>query len=348
MVFIQAGFPFASFMIIQTKAYPRAGLVGNPSDGYFGKTISFTFDAFRAKIQLYETPELAILPEKRDHEIYDDIHQMVQDVNQFGYYGGIRLIKATIKRFYEYCHEEKLPLHDKNFTIRYHSNIPGQVGLAGSSAIITATMRALMQFFEIKIRQEQLPNLILEVENRELGISAGLQDRVAQVYEGLVYMNFDKAFMDQNGYGQYEYLPSESLPHIYIAYRQDLSEGSEIFHNNIKSRFEKGDEEVLQAMQNWANLASRAREQILDQKSSEIGSLLDTNFDQRKRLYQLSEGNLSMVTAARSIGASAKFSGSGGAIVGTYQDEAMFEKLSEALEKLNIIVIKPRIVGGQL
>ena len=30
-------------MIIQTKAYPRVGLIGNPSDGYFGKTISFVF-----------------------------------------------------------------------------------------------------------------------------------------------------------------------------------------------------------------------------------------------------------------------------------------------------------------
>ena len=28
-------------MIIQTRAYARAGLIGNPSDGYFGKTISF-------------------------------------------------------------------------------------------------------------------------------------------------------------------------------------------------------------------------------------------------------------------------------------------------------------------
>ncbi len=333
-------------MIIQTKAYPRVGLIGNPSDGYFGKTISFTFDAFRAKIQLYETPELAILPEKRDHEVYDDIHHMVEDVNQFGYYGGIRLIKATIKCFYEYCQQAELPLHDKNFTIRYHTNIPGQVGLAGSSAIITATMRALMEFFDIEIKQVNLPNLILAVETRELGISAGLQDRVAQVYEGLVYMDFEQTFMEEHGHGQYEYLPSNALPKIYIAYRQDLSEGSEIFHNNIRARFEKGDEEILAAMQHWTNLTGRARELILDGKPSELGPLLDANFDQRKRLYQLSEGNLTMVDTARSVGASAKFSGSGGAIVGTYEDEAMYERLCEALEKLHILVIKPHIIGG--
>ena len=30
-------------MIIREKAYPRAALIGNPSDGYFGKTIAFVF-----------------------------------------------------------------------------------------------------------------------------------------------------------------------------------------------------------------------------------------------------------------------------------------------------------------
>ncbi|MEM6885333.1 MAG: GHMP kinase [Verrucomicrobiota bacterium] len=333
-------------MIIQTKAYPRAGLIGNPSDGYFGKTISFTFDAFCAKIQLYETPELAILPEQRDREVYKDIHQLVADVNQFGYYGGIRLIKATIKRFYEYCQEEDLHIHNRNFTIRYHSNIPGQVGLAGSSAIITATMRALMEFFDVTIQSERLPGIILDVETRELSISAGLQDRVAQVYQGLMYMDFEKDHMDQHGYGKYERLPADSVTNLYIAYRQDLSEGSEIFHNNIKARFEQGNEEILEAMRHWADLTYQTRNLIMDGKVAEIGPLLDANFDQRKKLYQLSEGNLKMVDTARSIGASAKFSGSGGAIVGTYKDEQMFDQLSTAMEKLSIVVIQPHIIGG--
>ena len=39
-------------MIIRTKAYPRAALIGNPSDGYFGKTIAFTFSDFAAEVTL--------------------------------------------------------------------------------------------------------------------------------------------------------------------------------------------------------------------------------------------------------------------------------------------------------
>ena len=39
------------------------------------------------------------------------------------------------------------------------------------------------------------PSLVLSVETDELGIVAGLQDRVIQVYEGLVYMDFAREVM---------------------------------------------------------------------------------------------------------------------------------------------------------
>ena len=39
---------------IRTEAFARAGLIGNPSDGYFGKTISFIVRNFPARIELTE------------------------------------------------------------------------------------------------------------------------------------------------------------------------------------------------------------------------------------------------------------------------------------------------------
>jgi glucuronokinase len=60
-------------MIIRKKSYPRAGLIGNPSDGYFGKTVAFTFQNFCAEVVLYETPELEILPNPRDHSCFSSI-----------------------------------------------------------------------------------------------------------------------------------------------------------------------------------------------------------------------------------------------------------------------------------
>jgi glucuronokinase len=53
-----------------------------------------------------------------------------------------------------------------------------------------------------------------------------------------------------------------------------------------------------------------------------------------------------MVEAARACGASAKFAGSGGAIVGFYTDEAMFERLAAALSGLQCRVLKPEVGTG--
>jgi glucuronokinase len=330
-------------MIIRTQAHPRAGLIGNPSDGYHGKTISFIIRNLRAEVWLWESPELEILPNTRDHSCFESITGLAADVRQHGYYGGIRLLKATVKRFFDYCQQHDLPLHDRNFTLRYRSDIPSQVGLAGSSAIITACLRALMQFFQIDIPQPIQPGLILSVETEELGIPAGLQDRVIQVYEGVVFMDFDREFMRQHGHGRYASLDPDLLPPLYVAYRSDLAEGTEVFHNDIRGRFNRGEPAVVEAMKYWADLAEQVRDCLVRRDLGPIPELLNRNFDKRRELYQISEGNLRMVEAARSVGASAKFTGSGGAIVGTYADEAMYHALVATLEPLGIRVFQPLI-----
>ena len=123
----------------------------------------------------------------------------LETIQMNGYYGGSRLIKATIKKFFEYCQTNQIKLPIKNFTIRYNSSIPRQVGLAGSSAIVTATMRALMTFYQVEIPIEKLPTLVLSAEVDELGINAGLQDRVIQAYEGCVYM-FENGIIKGNNF----------------------------------------------------------------------------------------------------------------------------------------------------
>ena len=330
-------------MIIHTKAHPRAGLIGNPSDGYFGKTISFVFKNYAAEVLLYQTPELEILPNTRDHSKFESINKLAEDVRMFGYYGGIRLLKATVKRFHDYCAEHAIELDDRNFTIRYSTDIPSQVGLAGSSAIITACMRALMAFYSVSIPKPILANLVLSVEKNELSIPAGLQDRVAQVYEGLVYMNFAKDIMDRQGHGEYEELDIRLLPNLYLAFREDLSEDSGVFHNDIRSRFDRGDAQVVDAMKYWASLAEQVRNCLVERRLERVPELLNANFDMRRTIYRISQGNLLMVDTARSAGASAKFTGSGGAIIGTYEDETMFKRLVEALRSIRVKVIKPVI-----
>ncbi len=318
--------------------------MGNPSDGYFGKTISLTLKNFWAEVVLYEWDEIEIVLSQEDRSRFRSVNELVHDVRLHGYYGGVRLVKATIKRFVEFCEQQGLALHDRKFSVRYESNIPRQVGLAGSSAIIVATLRALMDFYQVKIPLPVQPSLALSVESGELGIAAGLQDRVIQVYGGLVYMDFARERMTaQMGLlcGMYEQLDPSLLPPIYVAYSAEVSEPTEVLHNPLRARFQAGDPAVINAMQTFAGLAAEAREALLKQDVPRLSALMNTNFDTRRSICQLSKKHIEMIEVARETGASAKFAGSGGAIVGTFEGETMFTNLSQRLEAIGCQVIRP-------
>lgn len=330
-------------MIIETRAFARAGLLGNPSDGYNGKTISVIVKNFGAQISLYETPELQIEARDQDLNIYNNIHELVESVNLTGYYGGARLVKAAIKKFVEYCNQHALRLSSKNFTVRYHSSIPRQIGLAGSSAIITATFRALMQFYQVKIPKEILPSIILAAESEELGINAGLQDRVIQVYEGCVYMDFDKSYLEKNGYGKYLSIDPKLLPNLYIGYKTDLGKVSGTVLNTIRSRYNAGEKKVIDTLHEIAGLADSGQEAIQKKDYGRLFELINRNFDLRASIMGINDSNKQLIEVARSCGASAKFTGSGGSIIGMYTDDEMLKKLVVAMKPINARIIKPYI-----
>jgi glucuronokinase len=331
-------------MIIESRAYARAGLLGNPSDGYFGKTISISVRNFGAHVTLYESPELRIEPQQQDTNIYKNIYDLVESVALHGYYGGDRLIKAAIKKFFEYCQSNNIRFENRNFSIRYHSTIPRQVGLAGSSAIITATMRALMKFYTVDIPNEILPSVILSAERDELGISAGLQDRVIQVYEGCVYMDFNKEIIKKKNHGIYERIDTNLLPNLYIAYNIELGKESGRVLSDVRIRYEKGEKLVVESLARIAQIAQEGKKAILEGNINRLADLINENFDLRSKIMNINEQNRRMVETARKCGASAKFAGSGGSIIGIYRDTEMLDHLIIELKRVNARVIKPFII----
>jgi glucuronokinase len=330
-------------VIIQTKAHARAGLLGNPSDGFYGKTISFSIKNFAARVTLWESPEMDILESDEDRHHFKSLDDLVHQVSLYGYYGGVRLIKAAIKKFAEFFADKHVSLPDRNFTIRYRSNIPRLVGLGGSSAIVTATVRALMKFYDLELPQDILPNLILRAETEELNIPAGLQDRVIQTYEGVVFMDFAKSLLETQGHGNYQPLPKKSLPQCFVAYRAELAEGSEVTHSGLRVRFERGEPTVVDAMEQFAAFAEDGRQALLDGDAEALGRLIDANFNLRQSICTLNPRQVEMVEAARALGAPCKFAGSGGAVVGLYRDQRQYKRLRTAYKKLGCRLIKPKV-----
>jgi glucuronokinase len=330
-------------MIITSHAFARAGLIGNPSDGYFGKTIAFVIRNFRVAVTLWESPHFEIVPSHGDIARFDSVNAFLKDQRLHGYYGGTRLIKAAIKRFHDYCRAHDIELPDRSYTVSFQTDIPRLVGLAGSSAIVVATIRALMRFHEIQIPLEELPTLARSVENDELAINCGMQDRVVQNYEGIVYMDFEKPLMESRGYGIYEGLLPEKLPPLYVAYDPERAEISDIPHRNLRELFNRGDRAVVAAMSKYRDLTDHGRHALMNGDLETLGRTIDEGFDLRRSIMNIAPENLRMVEVARATGASSTFAGSGGAIVGLYRDGRHYQQLVDALATLRCSVIRPII-----
>ncbi|KAL1367928.1 hypothetical protein AAHE18_01G070700 [Arachis hypogaea] len=271
--------------VIKHKAYARVGLLGNPSDVYYGNTISLSLANFSATVTLHPSNDLLIQP----HPIHD----------------FVRFTSLPQLVFHNYCKENAITLTEKNFTLSYDTDIPRQTGLSGSSAIVCAALNCLLDFYDVRhlIKVEVRPGLVLAAEN-ELGIVAGLQDRVAQVYGGLVYMDFSKENMDKLGHGVYEPLDMNLLRPLHLIYAENPSDSGKV-HSQVRQRWLNGEEFIVSSMKEVANLAKEGRKALEENDKSKLAALMNRNFDLRMSMF----GDAALEKSAP------KFTGSGEAVV---------------------------------
>ncbi|KAJ3372399.1 hypothetical protein HDU91_003445 [Kappamyces sp. JEL0680] len=312
---------------IETRVHARIGLVGNPSDGFFGKCISCLIKNFYATCVLLPNQDewdqaVEYIPnDTLDSTKLPSAAAGLGWIGKNGYDGVLRLFLATLQVFLRHCRQERIPLHGRGFRIRCKTNIPRQVGLAGSSALVISILKSLLQHYSVGCDQIPLPvqaNLALSAEADELGIAAGHQDRVIQVYGGCMYMNFDRALMEARGYGEYTALDARLLPRVWIAYVKTPKDSGKV-HSNVKSRFLNGDPVVLEGMREFARYASESRSALLQGDHDRMAELFSANFANRRRIYSdsvVGEVNIKIVEIAARHGYAAKLSGSGGCVIG--------------------------------
>ncbi|CAN1272968.1 Glucuronokinase 1 [Linum perenne] len=261
---------------IEHRSYARVGLLGNPSDVYFGRTISFSLSNFWATVVLRPSDDLVITPHpKHDLVNFSSLDHLVNRLQSEGYYGGVRLLMAI-------------------------------------------SLNCLLDFYKVRdmIKIEIRPNLVLSAE-KELGIVAGLQDRVAQIYGGLVYMEFSQEHMDKLGHGIYTPLDINLLPPLHLVYAENPSDSGKV-HSSVRQRWLDGDKFIITTMEEVANIALQGKSVILEKNYSKLAELMNRNFDLRRSMFGdevIGALNIKMVETARKVGAASKFTGSGGAVI---------------------------------
>jgi len=332
--------------IVRGTAPARAALAGNPSDAFGGATVALAVDDFAAEVVVYEWPELEILPAPEDRMRFAGIADLVDHVGRCGYHGGLRLVTAAVARFARWCQDQDIALEQSTFSVRYRSDVPRQVGLAGSSAIVVASLRALCTFHGVTIAPGPLASLALAVETEELGLAAGLQDRVAQTHGGLLLMDFAPELLAAGGVGRYEPLDHELLPPLLLAWRTDAAEESTIPHSDLRGRIAAGEPHALDTMLRLRELAFRARTALERRDHDGLQDVVNENFDLRAALMTLDPRHVAMVQTARAHGAAAHYCGSGGAILAVHDgDPERVAALRSALAADGCASCAPRVAA---
>ena len=275
-------------------ACARAALAGNPSDGYGGAVLAAVVPEFQAEATVARAPVARAQPPSE-------------------------LVEATAARF-----ARELEAEATATAVRWHTTIPRCVGLGGSSAIVIATVRALCRLYSVPLERDQLAAFALAVEVEELGIAAGLQDRVAQSYGGLTFMEFADG-------GAYEQLEPELLPPLVVGWRVDAAQESGVVHGDLRARFERAEPAVLAGMRSLAECARGAREALIAGDRDALARCADRSFDARRDLLALDPRHVAMIECARRCGAGANYAGSGGAIVAVCRDESHRGEVIRAL-----------------
>lgn len=208
----------------------------------------------------------------------------------------------------------------------------------------------MLEFYNVGhlVKVDDRPTLILSAEE-EIGITAGLQDRVVQVYGGLVYMDFDKDLMESRHHGIYTPMDPGLLPELYIIYAENPSDSGKI-HSTVRKRWLDGDIQVRSWMREVAELAVQGKAALEKQDYLVLADLMNQNFELRRIMFgddALGEMNIKMVQVARSVGAACKFTGSGGAVVAFCPNgSAQVKLLEEACKNAGFTVQKAQVAQG--
>ena len=328
-------------------ALPRIGLIGNPSDGYGGKVIAFTFTDFHARVELEEAPRLVVTSPSGREATAPDLESLLAKLHEEPPpTDGSELLLAACKRFLDHCRAEglgpaTLPASSSRlrFQMRFASDIPRQVGFAGSSAICTAALRVLADHFHVSLDADTMARLALAAETEELGITAGPQDRVIQAHEGLMFMDFGPVPTNRR-------LAIELLPPLFIAWSSAPGSPSGNAHGEIRRRFDAGDVEIQAAIARFPILADQALECLEDGDFRILRRLIDRNFDTRASIWPLGAADRELVELGRKHRAAVKLAGSGGGVVGVLEEEGDWPEIREAYREAGFQAMRPRIGGG--
>jgi glucuronokinase len=299
-------------------------------------------DDMAATVSVAEDEVVRISGPRSDPFEFDSVNEFAWFVDRFGFGTGQQLLAATLRTFLDLARSQRWNV-PAGVDIKFDTRIPRGVGLAGSSALVISLLRCLLDLCGQQLDERLLPAVALSAEVDQLGLTAGLQDRVVQTYGGLVAMDFGSPTTDARTglvFGTYERLDPGSLPRLFLAFSLNAAQPSSNYHHVLRAKFDAGEPATLAGLHELAALVARGKAAL--RWGEGLGPLMAHNMEIRSSLAPVSDAQMGLIESAQDCGLDATFTGSGGAIVGVFDDEADLARLAHRLDDPEAIVQEVR------
>ena len=269
----------ADRIVVEVPA--RAALAGNPSDLYGGAVLAVPVPSLRTRVELIRGPELAII----------------------GHPDARHLVEAAATRA------------GITGEIRWTTTIPVAVGLAGSSALVIAVLRAAGPMDPL-----ELALLAQAVERDDLGIRAGVQDRVVQAFERPVLVD-----ASTEPPGVTPLVPARPV-RVLVAWLPSAAGDSGVYHDALRASVDTAWMPAL------ATAARRATDAFAAGDTDRLRVCMSGSSRTRSWAAPLSAEHDRLAAAVTDAGLVPNSAGSGGAVVAVVTDDHGLERAQAAVD----------------
>ena len=279
------------------SAPARANLIGNPSDQYGGCTLACSVP-LRARVRLAPAAETRLATAGEE--------VLVEKPADLALCGDLfDVARAVLASF-----PGELP----KARIAYESEVPLGSGLAGSTALVVALLRALLAWREEDAGPPQLlAERAREIERSRLGVTCGYVDQYMAVYGGCQHVDFAGKTPEGRHPGEpFASLEPVAAPLPFVLAFTGKRHSSDSVHRPIRARWLAGEASVRAAMERSAELGRAGRDALLAGDYARLGRLMNENHALVRELGGSGEPNEKLIAAALAAGAlGAKLAGAG-------------------------------------
>jgi galactokinase/mevalonate kinase-like predicted kinase len=284
---------------VVVTAPARVNLIGNPSDLYGGAVLGCAVPC-RARVEMRDAPRLELVTEGATLVISSRTDLCLQG-DRFD------IARAALAA------QPELP----QARIVYDSEIPFGSGLAGSTALLAALLRALAAWRDEASSPYELAERSRQTERELLGVACGWVDHYLCVFGGLRYVDLRAKHGDKAAPGEPFATVEDLAPHVarlpFVLAFTGVSHHSGSVHAPIRARWERGELEVVRAYERVATIAREGKTALLRAEWSRFGALMNENHAIQRSLGGSGDSNERLIAAALGAGAQgAKLAGAGG------------------------------------